>query len=213
MGAVLTLAALALTACGSGPSGQGGPGDAPATPDAAAVNDAAPEPAPTESADPSLDNASVDLGDEDAETGVDSDDLEAADVVGVARVHWEPTPTSVRLFSYDLTECTLDGTTIAVQGIGVEDDTGAPSTLTMDMAAAELLHEGTGTYHASGHATFTADDSEIVSDGRVYTSSEGYTGPSMFDYRVTDTTVVLKVSLWIGAADAGAGAVDVTCHA
>lgn len=210
MGAVLTLAALALTACGSDPWGQGGPGDTTASPDAAAVSDAAPAPEPTESPEPRGDDAIADVDDED---DLDKDVLEPVDAVGVGTLVWEPTPSSRRLFSYDLSECMLDGPTIVVAGVGAEDDTGAPSTLTMDVSAAELLHEGTGTYHGSGHVTFTADGSEVMSDGRIYSTPEGYTGPSMFDYRVTDTTVELKAVWWMGTAQTGAGAVDITCHA
>lgn len=132
---------------------------------------------------------------------------------GTVDLVWEPTPTTRRLFSYDLTECTLDGTDFNITGVGVEDATGAASTVTMAVTAAELLHERTGTYHGSGHVTFTADGSEVVSDGRIYSTPEGYTGPSMFDYRVTDTTVDLKAVWWIGEAESGAGAVMVHCDA
>lgn len=215
MGAVLIVAALTLTACGSGPEGLGGPGDTPTTPHAGAASGATSAPAatPSESPDSRLANAIASVGDDGAETGVDSDATHTLDAVGVARVHWEPTPTSVRLFSYDLTECMIDGTTIAVAGVGAEDATGAPSTLTMDMVAAELLHERTGTYQGGGHATFTADDSEVVADGRVHSTPAGYNGPSMFTYRVTDTTVELKSAFFIGTGDGGAGAIDITCDA
>lgn len=211
MGAVLTIATFALTACTSGPWGQGGPGGS-SSPGPTAVSDTAPDPEATESPDPSPGTVVVDE-DEAAPEDPAEDALGPVATVGEGTLVWEPTPSSRRLFTYDLTECMLDGPTIVVAGVGAEDDTGAASTLTMDVSAAELLHARTGTYHGSGHVTFTADGSEVTSDGRVYSTPEGYTGPSMFDYRVTDTTVELKALWWIGDAQTGAGAVDITCHA
>jgi len=213
MGAVLTLAALALTACGSGTGGQGGPADTSAAPDAAAVSDAsaAPDVSPSESPDPRLADVVTGLDDAEPQGSPDAEMPETVDAVGRVNLVWESLGAERRLFSYDLSECTIDGTTIVVKGTGVEDATGSPSTLSMDVQAAELLHEGTGTYHGGGKVMFTADDSEIVSDGRIYSTADGYTGPSMFDYRVTDTTVDFKAAWWIGTADVGAGALDVVC--
>lgn len=210
MGAVLALVALSLTACGSEPDGQGGMDNWSPVP---AADNAEPAPTPTDSPDPRLADAIAGLGDKDPDDGVDGELPQTVDAVGTVNLVWESTGAERRLFSYDLTECTVDGTNISVEGVGVEDATGAPSTLSMAVTAAELLHAGTGTYHGSGRVMFTADGSEVVSDGRIHSTPQGYTGPSMFDYRVTDTTVEFKAAWWIGATDVGAGALDVVCDA
>lgn len=197
---VLALAALSLSACSSDDSGQGGPdGDSTAAPVAAIDNSStepssipespsptAPEPEQAPEPDPGL--------------------SPAVEFVGTAALLWE-SGTDNRWFSYDLTECSLAGPSISVQGVGHEDATGAPSTLTMEVEPVELLHERTGTYHGGGHVIFTADDTEIVGDGRI--KANGL--PAMFDYRVSTSAVDFKSAWWIGDESVGAGAIDVQC--
>ena len=209
MTVVLTLAAFALTACGSGSGGQGGPGDAPATPDAAAVSDAVP--APTESSDPRLANAIAGLGGNDTEDGVDSEAPEVVDSVGTATLNWEVAHVSNRLFSYELTQCTLDHGHISVEGVGSEDATGAPSTLSIEVTPLKLLHSGENLYDAQGLATFTADGSELVNDGRIDTSPGGHNFPTMFTYRYEPKTAKFVLAWWIGEENVGNGAINIEC--
>lgn len=203
MGALLTLAALSLTACADESWGQGGP---------------ATDPTPTVSVSPDvIDDPDMGRGGpaETAEPVTEVTEQPAAPEplpsVGTVTLNWEVAQVSNRLFSYDLTQCSIDGTDISVEGIGAEDATGAPSTLSIDVTDEELLHSGTGTYQARGHVTFTADGAEMISDGRIDPSAEGHNFPSMFTYRFEQTTAKFVVTWWAGSEVVGNGAVNIEC--
>ena len=201
--AVLAFVGLTLSACTDELDGQGGMMTGP-TPTVTATHDAFDDPdmgrgGPADSAEPVV---------EDVEPTPAPD---PAPTVGTVTLNWEVAQVSNRLFSYDLTQCSIDGTDISVEGIGAEDATGAPSTLSIDVTDEELLHSGTGTYQARGHVTFTADGAEMISDGRIDPSAEGHNFPSMFTYRFEQTTAKFVVTWWAGSEVVGNGAVNIEC--
>lgn len=136
-----------------------------------------------------------------------------APTVGTVTLNWEVEHVSNRLFIYQATVCTIDDGHVLVEGTGVEDGTDNPSTLQISAVPDVLEHPGTGTYLAEGHVTVTVDDTELVGDGRIYTSPEGFHGPSMFHYRFDEGYAEFRTLWWIGDDHSGAGAVTVNCDA
>lgn len=136
---------------------------------------------------------------------------------GMVRLNWEHSGIN-RVFEYDATECYAGQDYVSVEGAGVEVDGSSPadgkvtSTVHIFTSPSELLHEPTGTYHAGGVIRFTVEGTEIVADGRPHAAAPGVTLPSMFDYRIAGSTVDYRALWWVGDGEAGAGAVQVSCH-
>lgn len=113
-------------------------------------------------------------------------------------------------FEYDAEHCYVGADYILVEGTGGPIGGSGESRIKIFTTPAELLHEATGTFQAEGSVRFTWDGDEIVADGRQIHVGD-YPQPAVFTYRYTHDSAKYIVSWFRGAADAGAGAVEIAC--
>lgn len=167
----------------------------------------------------------VDDADTDAGGGPDADDSapgeagrddagadrgEPAHEAGTVALSWTG-GSEHQNFEYTAQHCYVGSDYVLVEGSGGPVGASGASTVKIFTTPAELLHEGTGTYQAEGSIQFTWGGGDIVADGRQIHVGD-YPQPASFTYRQSGNSVKYVLAWFQGAADAGAGAVEVTCN-